>query len=138
MTISSELFEIHQLRLSPSYQAAEAIWQSIGAKAMASSPTSTPQYGALRLMVGTWETIAIRVRSNDALKVPFYQTNPVGFMWDKLLPGIKGVRGEFKSSAAPSYAHEFELLNRAYGNWLKGLPAAYRTAALGGIHALFG
>ena len=138
MTISSELSEILQLRLSPSYQAAEAIRQSIGAEAMASSPTSTAPYGALRLMVGTWETIAIRVRSNDALKVPFYQTNPVGFMWDKLLPGMKVVRAEFNVRAASLYAHEFELLNRAYRKWLKGLPASYRTAALQGVNAQFG
>ena len=89
-------------------------------------------------MVGTWETIAIRVRSNDELKVPFYQTNPVGFMWDKLSPGIKVVRGEFKIRAASLYAHEFELLNRAYRKWLNALPLSYRTAALQGINAQFG
>jgi hypothetical protein len=138
MTIASELSEILQLRLSPAYQAAEAIRQSIGAAAMASSPPSTPQYGALRLMVGTWETIAIRVRANDALKVPFYQTNPVGFMWHKLLPGIIVVRDEFTARAAFVYAREFQLLNRAYRKWLKSLPASYQTAALQGINAQFG
>lgn len=89
-------------------------------------------------MVGTWETIAIRVRANDALKVPFYQTNPVGFMWDKLLPGIKIVRGEFTGRAGATYAREFELLNRAYRKWLKSLPASYRSAAMQGINAQFG
>lgn len=138
MSISTELSEIMQLRLSPAYQAAEAMRQAIGAAEMASSPHSTQPYGAFRLMVGTWESIAIRVRANDALKVPFYQTNPVGFMWDKLSPGIKIVRGEFKGRAASSYAREFELLNRAYRKWLKSLPASYQSAAMQGINAQFG
>jgi hypothetical protein len=138
MTIASELNEILQMRLSPAYQAAEAVRQAIGAAQMASSPPSTAPYGALRLMVGTWDTIAIRVRGNSALKVPFFQTNPVGFMWDKLLPGIKVVRGEFKGRAKANYAREFESLNRSYRKWLKSLPASYQSAAMQGINAQFG
>lgn len=126
------------MRLSPAYQAAELIRQRIGAAEMASSPESSAEYGALRLMVGTWENIAVRVRGNDPLKMPFYQTNPVGYMWNKLSPGIGIVRTGFKKRSGALYAHQFYLLNRAYTTWLNTQPPMYRTAALEGINAQFG
>jgi hypothetical protein len=138
MTISEELSEILQLRLKPEYQAAEAIRRVMGAAAMAASTPTSPQYAAVRLMIGTWETIAIRVRGNDPLKVPFYQNNPVGYMWSQLSPGIKVIRGEFKARSRHYYAMQFDRLNRAYMKWLKSQPPAYRTAALEGINAQFG
>jgi hypothetical protein len=137
-TVSEELAAILQMRLGPEYQAAEAIRQSLGAAAMAMSSPSTPPYAGIRLMVGTWDAIALRVQGNDPLKVPFYQNNPVGFMWLQLQPGIKVIRGEFKGRAQRFYAMQFEHLNRAYMRWLKKQPAAYRTAALQGINAQFG
>ena len=137
-TVSEELAAILQMRLGPDYQAAESIRQSLGAEAMALSPPSTPPYAGIRLMVGTWDAISLRVQANDALKVPFYQNNPVGFMWLQLLPGIKVIRGEFKRQAQHYYAKQFENLDRAYMRWLKKQPAAYRTAALQGINAQFG
>jgi hypothetical protein len=137
-TVSEELAAIQQMRLSPDYQAAEAIRQSIGAQAMALSPPTTQPYAGLRLMIGTWDTIAHRVQGNDALKIPFYQNNPVGYMWLQLLPGIKVIRGEFSRAAQHYYAKPFEQLDRAYMRWLKKQPAAYRTAALQGINAQFG
>jgi hypothetical protein len=138
MTISSELSEILALRLSQAYQDAEAIRQQLGAEKMATYPATSAQYGALRLLIGTWENIAIRVRGNDPLKVPFYETNPVGYMWNKLSPGIAGVRSEFPRRSGNLYAHQFYLLNRAYTTWLKSQPVIYRTAALQGINAQFG
>lgn len=137
-TVSEELAAILQMRLSSDYRAAETIRQALGAKAMAESPPSTPPYAGIRLMVGTWNTIALRVHGNDPLKIPFYQNNPVGYMWQKLLPGIKVIRVGFARSAQPYYAKPFENLNRGYMKWLNGQPASYRTAALQGINAQFG
>ena len=139
MTVATELSEIQALRLSPAYQAAELIRQQIGAAAMAAYPPASVQYGGLRLMIGTWETIAIKVRGNDALKEPFYQNNPVGYMWNKLSPGIKAIRKVSKIKAVKAlYGNQFSLLNTAYGRWLKDQPADYRSAALSGISAQFG
>jgi hypothetical protein len=138
MTIATELSEILALRLSPAYQAAERIRQEIGAEQMATYPPASAQYAGLRLMVGTWETIAMRVRANDDLKVPFYQNNPVNFMWMRLLPGISIVRGSFKIRSRALYAANFEKLNRGYMTWLKKQAPIYRSAALDGISAQFG
>lgn len=140
MSVSSELFDILLLRSSPEYHAAEVLRRQVGGAAvMAASGPTTAEYAAVRLLIGTWETIAIQVRGNAALKVPFYETNPVGHMWDALSPGVKTIRGKsFKGRAGIYYAREFDSLNRAYRRWLQDKPAAYQTAALQGINAQFG
>lgn len=139
MSVNSELFDILLLRSSPEYHAAEVLRRQIGADVMASSGPNTAEYAAVRLLVGTWETIAVRVRGDEALKVPFYETNPVGHMWDALAPGIKIIRAKsFKGRGAVYYASQFGSLNRAYRRWLSTKPADYRTAALQGINAQFG
>lgn len=138
-SINSELFDILFLRSSPEYHAAEVMRRQMTAAVMASSPSTTEAYAAIRLLIGTWETIALRVRANDPLKVPFYDTNPVGHMWDALKPAIVIIRGGFGSKAIGRfYAYEFRLLNAAYRRWLRGKPASYQTAALQGINAQFG
>lgn len=138
MSVSSELFEILLLRSNPQYYAAEVRRRQIGSAAMASAGTSTLEYAGVRLLIGTWETIALRVKGNAALKVPFYETNPVGHMWQALLPGIKVIRGEFKGRVGLLFASEFQGLNRSYMTWLGSKPADYRTAAMQGINAQFG
>lgn len=138
MSITDDLNAILELRLSSNYQAAELLRQQIGAMQMATYPPSSAQHAGIRLMIGTWETIAIRVLPNNPLKVPFYQNNPVNYMWVRLLPGIKVIRGGFKIRSRNLYASNFEKLNRAYMTWLNAQPPIYRTAALEGINAQFG
>jgi hypothetical protein len=142
MTVNSELFEIHLLRSSVPYHAAEVLRRQTigGAAAMAAAGETTQEYAAVRLLVSTWETIALRVKGNTALKIPFCENNPVGHMWDALWPGIKIIRGNaFRTKAAGTYyAREFQLLNGTYRRWLNTKPASYQTAALEGINAQFG
>lgn len=138
MTVGTELSEILAMRLEAEYQAAERIRQHIGAAHMASYPPDSDQHASFRRMIGTWELIAARVEDNAPLRIPFYQNNPVNYMWLKLLPGIKIVRKDFHVRARNHYAGKFEKLNRAYMAWLKKQPGWYRSAAHGGIHAQFG
>ena len=110
---------------------------------MAEYPPGSAEYAAVRLLIGTWETMAHRVRTNDPLKVPFYQISPVGYMWINLSPGIVVIRKEIakttrKKAAALLYAREFELLKNSYRIWLNNQLPMYQTAALNGINALFG
>jgi hypothetical protein len=138
MSVNSELFDILLLRTTPQYHAAEVMRRAMSAAAMASSPETSQPYASIRLMIGTWETIANRVRGNAELTVPFYENNPVGHMWNALSPAIKIIRGEFKARSGTYYAAQFEKLNRSYKAWLKTKPAGYRTAALQGLNAQFG
>jgi hypothetical protein len=139
MTISSELTELLSLRLKKSYQAAEQTRRRLGAAAMAKYPPASSEFGDLRLMVNVWETIANRVHENKSLRVPFFQTSPVGYMWSKLSPGIKILqKGHFKGRGGKFYAKQFQTLNTSYSRWLGQQAPQYRTAAKAGIGAQFG
>lgn len=146
--INSMLFDILMLRISPAYHAAEVMRRDRGEVAMANSPEGSEAYAAIRLLIGTWEGIAIRVRANEPVKIPFYKENPVGHMWNALEPAIAiiqkekievRVKGKTKIvTFGKRYAGQFKLLNDAYMGWLALQPADYQTAHLGGINAQFG
>ena len=146
--INSMLASIQLLRTSPAYHAAEVMRRERGEVSMANSPEGSEAYAAIRLLIGTWEGIAVRVRTNAPLKIPFYKENPVGHMWSALEPAIgiirkakitTKVKGKTKTlSFGSRYAGQFKLLNDEYMGWLALQPADYRSAALGGIHAHFG
>jgi hypothetical protein len=84
------------------------------------------------------------VLADEALKVPFYETNPVGHMWNALEPAIKIIQKGSGTGTGTvrglkgGYAKDFKALNKKYVAWLKKQPATYRTAALQGISAQFG
>jgi len=102
---------------------------------MAAQPADTEAYGAIRLMVNTWEQIAIQVLGGcPPADDRFFASNPVGHMWDALKPGIDVVRDDLGNQ----YAGNFEALNRKYRNWLKKQPKSYQSRALDGINAQFG
>jgi hypothetical protein len=142
--INAALLDILQLRMSPEYHAAEVMRREKGAARMASFPESSPEHAAVRLLIGTWEGIAIRVRANPELRVPFYVSNPVGHMWDALEPALEVIRAGFVGSGKRGaairqlYASNFRWLNRAYRTWLSDQDPEYRSAALQGINAQFG
>jgi hypothetical protein len=162
MLTNSDLFDILLLRSGVAYHAAEVKRRELsvgggdGAAIMASSPSGTEQYAQVRLLIGTWDTIASRVGSDDEdpLLEQFYKDNPVGHMWDALWPAIKIIRQkEFarpkkkskskkvkpKSKMLQSkYASRFQALNGAYRDWLDEQGADYKSNALAGINAQFG
>jgi hypothetical protein len=137
MTVASDLNNLLRPRIAKKYQAAERTRRRMGAAAMAKYPPTSAQFRKLGLMVNVWEKIASRVRRKKSLKVAYFQTSPVGFMWNKLSPGIKilqgkGRRGEFS-------ARQFRLLNTEFRRWLKRQAPQYRTKAMRtGIGAQFG
>ena len=139
-TVTDELNAILAMRTAPEYRAAERLRRYVTAEVMARCPESSEEYPAIRLLIGTWETIAVRVQGNAPLKTPFFQANPVGHMWDALAPAIKVIRGSLKGQTSTKrfYAANFEKLNKAYRTWLASQPASYRSAALQGINAQFG
>src|SRR4029078_6291907 len=79
--INVALMQILTLRSAPAYHAAEVMRRSVGEVGVANSRPGTAQHSNIRLLIGTWETIATRVLANDDLKIPFYDSNPAGHMW---------------------------------------------------------
>jgi hypothetical protein len=141
MLTNSDLFDILMMRSTQPYHDAEVLRRLMGGSApMALSPPGSEAHAAVRLLIGTWENIANRVRAGGPLTTQFYKDNPVGHMWYALWPGIKILRGKgFKNkNVGAFYAREFQQLNIRYKTWLITQPASYRTAALEGINAQFG
>jgi hypothetical protein len=131
------LLEVVALRNGTEYQEAERLRRRIGSsKAMAESLTTSDEYAAVRLLIGTWDSIAKRVRAGDIQEGPFFESNPVQHMWDALQGGIVVIR---KRSKGPRYAEDFQWLVRKLRGWLKK-PAnrKFRTASVEGINAHFG
>jgi len=133
------VLEVIALRSGPAYQAAEALRRkkfggAKGAKQISAKPGSA-EYAALRLLIGTWDAIAHQILAlPDRERVPFYETNPIGYMWKLLEPAIIQIRKE----VGKQYAKRFEDLYKAYAAWLAQQPADYQTAADNGLSAQFG
>lgn len=143
MLTNSDLFDILMMRSAPQYHAAEVRRRELGptgAATMALSPSGSADHAAIRLMIGTWESIASRASAGGPLLAQLYLDNPVGHMWDALHPAIRILRSETfkKKRVGQFYARGFQKLNGKYRTWLGTQPADYRTAALEGINAQFG
>ena len=134
--VNAALLDISGLRSADAYQAAEFLRRQQGAAWMAGQPPNTEAYAAVRLLIGTWESIAIRVLAGcPPAEQAFFELNPVGHMWVALKPGIDVIRQDLNQQ----YARNFESLNRKYRNWLNKQSREYQTAALDdGINAQFG
>lgn len=131
------LLDVLAIRSGVAYQDAERLRRRVGSsRIMALSPMTSEDYAAARLLIGTWDSIAARVRAGDIPRVPFFQTSPVSHMWDALKDAIKVIR---KRSKGPRYARDFQWLHATFAAWLR-TPAGrkYRTAAKQGINAHFG
>ena len=145
MTVATDLYDLALLRSTPQYYAAEVARRGTagGAAAMAKAPHSDPLYGQVRLLIGTWETIARRInaeKKNSPLRIGFYESTPIWQMWNALAPAIEIIRGaEFKGKGSRFYAMAFETLATHYKKeWFDKQGPDYQTAAEQGINAQFG
>jgi hypothetical protein len=136
---SPSVLQVVALRSGDKYQAAEALRQKKfnGSKAAKkiSLKQGTPEYAALRLLIGTWDAIGHQVlalQPNE--RIPFYETNPVGYMWKLLEPAVI----EIRKHVGNHYARNFQNLAKAYNDWLAQQPQDYQTAASNGLTAQFG
>ena len=136
MDANELLLGIERMRSDPNYYAAESLRQKVGgAEELVGSKSTVEGIAAARLLIVTWETIAVLLRGARG-KDKIYEVTPICHMYDALLPAIKHFRSE-----APQFAVEFEKLNNDYHAWLKKKKKKgdYVSAACRGLlHARFG
>ncbi|KRR18784.1 hypothetical protein [Bradyrhizobium retamae] len=136
MDENSLLLGIQEMRSDSDYHAAEVLRRETdgGAEAMAAAPSDSREHAAVRLLIVTWESIAVLMRGVRA-KDKIYEVTPICHMYEVLEPAIRYFRKE-----TPEYAANFEKLNVDYRAWLKKKKkgASYESAACGGMHARFG
>ena len=126
---------LYEMRSNPRYQAAEAMRRKSSAAAMANAEKNTDEYGAITLLVNTWETISVLVLAieNAENRELIFETTPVFYMFTELNDAIEKISEEF-----PYFAANFRLLSKLQFEWLKFKDDRYQTGEKGGMHALFG
>jgi hypothetical protein len=126
-----------ELRLSAPYQAAEALRRAWGAEALANRDQNSTEHGAVRLLIGTWERIAMFTEEfNGAQRRRFFKCHPVSLVWLALAPAVKVLRAS--GSVGPRFAAQFEELARYYQQWTATQEGEeYRTEAQQTVCALF-
>src|SRR5436853_2540534 len=61
-----------------------------GAATMASSDERSEDHSAIRLLIGTWNSIAMTAEHLDNNEIKrFFRTQPVALMWKNLSPGVE-------------------------------------------------
>jgi hypothetical protein len=132
---NSPLLEIAALRSSAEYRAAELRRRQQGdSGSMANAPESSADYAAVRLLIGTWDAIAIRYEGGGFNDDEFFTGLPVGYMWEALKNAIKDIRAK----KGDDYASNFESMYKSYVAWRKKYDKKYESGADSGVHALFG
>jgi hypothetical protein len=130
------LLGIEGMRSDSNYYAAEVLRRKVGgAEAMVATDSNSNEQAAVRLLITTWDAIAVLMRGVRT-KDKIYEVTPICHMYDALEPAIKYFRKQ-----APEFAVDFEKLNADYRAWLKKKKksATYVSAACGGLlHARFG
>src|SRR5262245_48145157 len=97
--------QVTGLRVNPQYQAAELTRRRLGAEAMAGANETSLEHAGVRLLIGTWDRIAIFVRElSDPQRRRFFECNPVLLMWRALEPAVRVIRGS--GTVSPTFAEE--------------------------------
>jgi hypothetical protein len=131
------IVQVTQLRLNPQYQAAELTRRRLGAAAMAAAAETSPERAGVRLLIGTWDKIAIFVKElSEQQRQRFFESNPVLLMWGALEPAIQTIRRG--PAVASTFAEEFENLANQYRQWAASSAGQkFRTAEQQGVAVLF-
>jgi hypothetical protein len=125
------------LRVSAPYQAAEALRRASSAEAMARMEENSREHAAIRLLIGTWERIAMFVEDlNEAQRRRFFKCHPVSMVWLALKPAVYAIRQS--GHVGPRFATDFEKLAGQYEKWTQTADGQeYRTEAQQAVCALF-
>src|SRR5947209_1778852 len=86
------------------------------------------EFAAIRLLVSTWEQIAIFVQGfSEKQRHKLFRCHPVSLMWEFLKTAIL----EIRKSVGDKYAQNFETLYEQHQAWIKSSDGKdYRTAEM--------
>ena len=135
------LAAIFAIRTNQAYQAAEALRRKYkaggsSAAALATDADNSAKLGAILLLIGAWETIALMLKDVKD-KDLFFDKLPICHMWNELRPAIKF----FRTTMDDGYAKHFGDLADEHEAWLNKnkKDTEYRTANCNfGLQAFFG
>jgi hypothetical protein len=131
------IIKITELRMNAQYQAAEALRRRVGASTLARSAPESDEHAAGRLLIGTWDRIAMFVQDfNDQQRRRFFAWNPVLLVWKSLQPAVEIIRTS--GAVSRNFASAFEGLASQYQEWTQTPDGQqFRTEAQQAVGALF-
>jgi len=140
MSNAELLAAIFSIRTNQAYHTAETLRRELktggtSAAAMATDADHSAKLGAILLLIGAWETIALMLKDVED-KDLFFEKLPICHMWNELRSAIKILR-----TADDSYAKHFTELAIEHETWLStnNKDTEYRTANCNfGLQAFFG
>jgi hypothetical protein len=143
--VQSTILQVTQLRTSANYHETMSDIHRYAPdriRTMAGDKQSS-DYAKVRLVIGTWERIAIVIRLlPPADRHRIFRCTPVSLMYKLLQPAIEQIRvsgADHDDTQTPEYAKELENLADEYDHWAQSPDGReFRTPAKQAICAMFG
>jgi hypothetical protein len=132
---ASILMAIESLRSDEAYRSAEYLRRK-SKEGMANAAEGSDEYRSIRILIGTWMTIATLMKSVKT-KDPFFRLLPICNMFKALQAEIEFLR---KNLNQEDFARELFELYDEWEAWLdeQGVSQQYVTAMCKGLTARFG
>lgn len=106
--------QITELCSSTEYRKAFQLSRRKGPESLARADKNSEDHAAIRLLIGTWDRIAMFSESfNAKQRQRFFRSHPVSLVWNSFEPAIEVIR----SSTGNGFAKTFENLHDQYEKW---------------------
>jgi hypothetical protein len=106
--------QVTELCSSTEYRKAFQLSRRRGTEALAQADKDSEEHAAIRLLIGTWDRIAMFSESFSAKqRQQFFRSHPVSLVWNCFEPAIEVIR----RSTDDRFAKTFENLHNQYEKW---------------------
>ena len=131
------LAALYAIRTNPADRAAEVMRLRTegGAAAMARAQKTSDEYGAVLLLVNTWEVIASMLKNvSEPTRERVFAVTPLATMHEALRPAIDAL-----GTGCPGFGDAFAEMGGRHREWLQGCgKGEYMSGNCGGMQAFFG
>lgn len=127
--------QVTELCSSTEYRKSFQLSRRQGPEELAQADKDSEEYAAIRLLIGTWDRIAIFGEGFSAKqRQQFFRSHPVSLVWKCFEPAIQVIRRDTDER----FAKPFENLNNQYEKWTTSKDGReFSTAQRQAIVALF-
>jgi hypothetical protein len=130
--------QVVQFRSGPEYRRACQSARHRTSADLANAAENSEDYAAIRLVISTWDQIAILTKGFSATqKHDFFKTQPITLVWNALQPAVSVIRDA--KGLGPTFAKDFQDLYDEYYNWATTEPEgqSYHSSHHPAVHAMF-
>jgi hypothetical protein len=108
--------QVTQIISSTEYRNAFRLSRREGVEKLATAQRPSDEYAAIRLLIGTWERIAMACKEfSENQRRQFFRYHPIALLWQRLEPAILLIR----RTTDERFATEVEDLRDKYDEWTR-------------------